>query len=309
MKISIVATLYNSAGTLEEFCARALAAAGKIAEEVELVLVDDGSSDNSLDIARDLIAKDSRVVAIELSRNFGHHKAMMTGLEHTKGDLVFLIDSDLEENPELVVDFYEALKERSADVIYGFQGRRKGSLIERLGGDIAYRFFNLLVPYPVPRNHITVRLMRRAYVDALLLHRERETAIGGLWVITGFKQFGLQVNKGSRDSSSYSALRRWRLLIESVASFSEIPLVAIFYLGIAISTLSTVVGIWLISRKLLFDIQVAGWVSVMLSVWFLGGLLVFCIGIIGIYLSKIFIETKNRPYTIIREIYRNDDKK
>ena len=305
MKLSIVATLYNSAGTVEEFCARALAAAEEITDEVELVLVDDGSPDNSLEIACRLAEREQRIVVVELSRNFGHHKAMMTGLNHAKGDLVFLIDSDLEEDPALLGQFHDELVKRAADVIYGYQERRKGNWAERVTGDIAYRCFNLLIPYAIPRNHITVRLMRRDYVDALLLHRERETAIGGLWVITGFRQFGLPVDKGARSNSSYTHLRRWKLLIDSITSFSEVPLVAIFYLGIGISIFSALIALWLVGRKLFLDINVEGWISVMVSVWFLGGLLIFCVGVIGLYLSKVFIETKNRPYTVVRKIHRS----
>jgi putative glycosyltransferase len=309
MKLSIVATLYNSTATVEPFCRRSLAAAEMIADDIEIILVDDGSPDNSLEIACKLADKDSRIVVVELSRNFGHHKAIMTGLDHATGDLIFLIDSDLEEDPALLDRFHKDLVEKQVDVVYGYQERRKGGWLERFSGDVAYGFFNLLIPHSIPRNHITVRLMRRPYVDALLQHRERETAIGGLWVITGFKQIGLPVEKQSRKGTSYKYWQRWRALIQSVASFSEVPLVAIFYLGVAISTLSVIVGLWLLSRKFFYNLVVAGWVSVMLSVWLLGGIMIFCIGIIGIYLSKVFIETKNRPYTIVRKVHRYDGKR
>src|SRR5262249_29247064 len=148
--------------------------------------------------------------------------------------LCFLIDSDLEEDPAILRDFFDKLEEQQVDVVYGFQTGRKGPLGERMMGEIAYRLFNLLLPYPIPRNHITVRLMRRGYVESLLLHREQQTVIGGLWVITGFKQLGIPVNKLTRGETSYSFGRRWLLLIDSITSFSELPLVAIFYLGIAI---------------------------------------------------------------------------
>jgi len=124
-----------------------------------------------------------------------------------------------------------------------------------------------------------------------------------LWVITGFRQIGIPVDKKGRKGTTYSYWHRWLKLIDSVASFSETPLVAIFYLGIAISGLSVLVAIALLIHKLVFRGAIEGWVSVMLSVWFLGGLLIFCVGVIGIYISKIFIETKNRPYTIVRRIH------
>ena len=303
MKLSIVTTLYKSAPYIEEFHRRAAAAARGITDDYEFVMVDDGSPDDSLAVACAIAQADSRVRVVELSRNFGHHKALMTGLGHARGDLCFLIDSDLEEDPELLSTFFEKLEASGADVVYGYQEDRKGSIGERLTGYIAYWLFKLLIAFPVPRNHITIRLMRRDYVESLLMHRERQAVIGGLWLITGFKQIGIAVDKVSRGPSTYSVLHRWRMLIESVTSFSERPLVAIFYLGIIISVLSVVVGLTLLVRKVFFGQVLAGWTSVMISVWLLGGLLILCVGVVGIYISKIFIETKNRPYTIVRRLH------
>jgi putative glycosyltransferase len=306
MKLSIVTTLYKSAPHVEEFHRRASSAARGITEDYEIVMVDDGSPDDSLAIACALAKADSRLRVVELSRNFGHHKALMTGLDHARGDLCFLIDSDLEENPELLSTFVEALEASGADVVYGYQEDRKGALGERLTGYIAYWLFKLLIGFPVPRNHVTVRLMRRDYVESLLMHRERQAVIGGLWIITGFKQLGVAVDKLSKGKTTYTIWRRWQMLVDSVASFSELPLVGIFYLGVVISMLSGVIGLALLLGKLFRGQILAGWTSVMISVWLLGGLLILCIGVVGIYISKIFIETKNRPYSIVRRIHRQD---
>ena len=303
MKLSIVTTLYRSASYIEEFHKRASAAAERITDQYEIVMVDDGSPDRSLEIACTLASCDPHVRIVELSRNFGHHKALMTGLTYARGDLCFLIDSDLEEDPAILGEFFDKLQSSNADVVYGYQNERKGRWAERITGDIGYLMLKWFIPHPIPRNHITVRLMKREYVDSLLLHREQQTVIGGLWVITGYRQVGIAVNKLLRGETTYSFWRRWLMLIEGVTSFSETPLVAIFYLGIAISSFSVLVASSLIVHKIIFRGAVEGWVSVMLSVWFLGGLLIFCVGIVGIYVSKIFIETKNRPYTIVRKIH------
>lgn len=302
VELSIVTTLYRSAETVEEFCRRSIEAAEKVAPDFEIIMVDDGSPDDSLEIARRLANRDSRIRVVELSRNFGHHKAMMTGLEYARGKLVFLIDSDLEEPPELLPMFHETLEAKDVDVVYGYQSARKGGLFERISGGISYWLLNLLIPYPIPRNHVTVRLMTRDYVRSLLLHREQQTIIGGLWVITGYRQFGIPVEKLSLSPTTYSIWRRWLVLIDGITSFSETPLVAIFYLGLAISTLSASVGVLLILRRFSGAV-LPGWASVMISVWFLGGLIIFSVGTIGIYISKIFIETKNRPYTIVRTVH------
>jgi putative glycosyltransferase len=306
MKLSIVTTLYKSAPYVGEFHRRASAAARGITDDYEIVMVDDGSPDDSLAIACAIAKADGRIRVVELSRNFGHHKALMTGLDHAQGELCFLIDSDLEEDPELLSTFLDKLEASGADVVYGYQEERKGGLGERLTGTIAYWLFKLLIGFQVPRNHITVRLMRRDYVDALLMHRERQAVIGGLWIITGFRQVGVAVNKLSKGQTTYTLLRRWRMLIDSVTSFSELPLVGIFYLGVVISMLSGAIGLALLLGKLFRGQVLAGWTSVMISVWLLGGLLILCVGVVGIYISKIFIETKNRPYSIVRKIHRQD---
>jgi putative glycosyltransferase len=303
MRLSIVTTLYNSAPYIREFYRRALPAAARITADFEIVMVDDGSPDNSLQIACELAASDPRVRVVELSRNFGHHKAMMTGLEHARGELCFLIDSDLEEDPALLAEFYARLEREDIDVVYGYQGARKGRFGERLTGAVAYGLMNALMRDPIPVNHITMRLMSRDYVDSLLLHREQQTVIGGLWVITGYRQIGIPVNKMSRRQTTYSIWRRWISFIDSITSFSEVPLVAIFYLGFMISALSVVVAVYLLVQKMLLKTVLDGWVSVMLSVWFLGGLLIFCVGMIGVYLSKVFLEVKHRPYTIVRRVH------
>ncbi|HXT16727.1 MAG TPA: glycosyltransferase family 2 protein [Gemmatimonadaceae bacterium] len=301
--LSIVTTVYNSADTLESFYERMSKSAASITADFEIVIVDDGSPDDSLAMARGLAARDPRVVVVELSRNFGHHKALMTGLDFARGEICLFIDSDLEEPPELLPTFWTMLHQTDADVIYGYQVLRGGNVVRRLTGGIAFWLFKALIPYDVPRNLITLRLMRRSYVDSLLLHRERQTVIGGLWVITGYKQLGVPVEKEMRRRTTYGLRRRWSLLIDSITSFSEVPLIGIFYLGMIISLLAAAMGIWLLIRKAVSGVGVEGWVSVMLSVWFLGGLSIFCLGIIGIYLSKIFIETKQRPYTLVRAVY------
>lgn len=303
MKLSVVATLYKSEGTVEEFIARASAAAREIAEDYEIVLVDDGSPDRALALAIARARADPHLKVVELSRNFGHHKAMMTGLRHAGGDYCFLIDSDLEEDPALLGRFWKILHDEDQDVVYGVQARRSGRALDRFAAGLAYRIFDWLLSARIPANHLTVRLMRRTYLDGLLAHGETQLVIGGLWVITGFRQKGVPVEKGAKGRTTYSLWRRWLVFLDTIANFSAKPLVMIFYLGLVISFVAALVGMWLLLRWAFAGGTVPGWASVMLSVWFLGGLAIFCIGIIGMYLSKVFIETKNRPLTIVRAVH------
>ena len=278
----------------------------RLTPDYEIVLVNDGSPDDSLAVALKLLEHDDRVRIIDLARNFGHHKAMMTGLAEARGDLVFLIDSDLEEAPELLIEFSEAMQDGQADVVYGVQDARRGGFVERSSGWLFFKLFNLLSDQPIPDNLVTVRLMTRRYVSALVSHRERKMMIAGLWALTGFNQIARTIAKGAKGHTSYSFRRKVSLLVDSITSFSDRPLVLIFYLGLAIGGTSSLAAVYLVVRRLFFGVALPGWPSLIVSIWMLGGLMLICLGIIGIYLSKVFIETKQRPYTIVRQIYERD---
>lgn len=303
-KLSIVTTLYKSSSSVNEFYERITEEASKITDEYEIIFVDDGSPDDSLEKCISLHQQDRKVKVIELSRNFGHHKAIMTGLSHAKGDFVFLIDSDLEEEPELLEKFWEELhKEKGLDVVYGVQESRKGGWFEKLSGEIFYKIFNKISHIDVPRNLTTCRLTTKKYNASLIKFKEQELFLGGLFTITGFKQKSYSIKKLSHSPTTYNLKLKFSMLINSLTSFSNFPLKFIFYLGGLISIISFLFITYIFARKFLFDIQLEGWTSLIISIWFLGGLILLSIGTIGIYLSKVFIETKKRPYTIVRKFY------
>jgi len=303
MRLSIVATLYRSAPYIDEFCRRAAAAARHIAPDYEIILFNDGSPDASLDVALAVLEQEPRLRIVDLARNFGHHKAMMTGLEHANGDLVFLIDSDLEEPPEALVAFAAEMERTQADVVYGVQPRRRGNVFERASGALYYALFNAVTSQRIPPNVITARLMTRRYVRALLSYRERELNIGALWAHAGFQQVPVVVEKSHKGSTTYDLRRKISHFVNSVTSFSATPLVFIFYLGVSISLFSGVFGTYLVIRRLFFGVLLQGWPSLIVSVWFLGGLTLLSVGVIGVYLAKVFSEVKQRPYTIVRAVY------
>lgn len=304
MKLSIVATLYQSAAHIIEFYQRASDCAQKlVGDDYEIILVNDGSPDNSLELAVSLTKTDQNLIVVDLSRNFGHHKAMMTGLAQAKGDFIFLIDSDLEEKPEWLPAFYKKMAEEECDVVYGVQEKRRGGLFERWSGQLFYCIFKLAAGITLSKNLVTARLMTRRYVDPLLLHKEREVFMAGLLHITGFKQISYNVQKQSLSKTTYTFQKKFSLLVNAITSFSNRPLIAIFNIGAFISFASILYIIYLISHWLLVSESISGWTSVMASIWLLGGMIISFIGVIGIYLSKIFSETKQRPYTIIKQIY------
>lgn len=304
MKLSIVATLYQSAPYIDEFHQRASTVAHQqVEDDYEIVLVNDGSPDDSLERAIALSESDRHVVVVDLSRNFGHHKAMMAGLVHARGERVFLLDSDLEEEPEWLSGFAEQMHASQCDVVYGVQAQRKGGWFERWSGAWYYRVFRWLTGIDFPANVVTARLMTRRFVDALLLHEEREMFLGGLFHLTGFAQQSRTVKKHSTSETTYTMKRKLVLLINSVTSISNRPLVGIFYLGTFIFMLAAFYVVYLVLVWVFMDRPPGGWTSVMASIWLLGGLMISLIGIVGIYLSKIFLETKRRPNSIVRRVY------
>jgi putative glycosyltransferase len=303
VRISIVTSMFRSSPYLEEFYSRAVRAISTVSSSYEFIFVNDGSPDDSLAVALRIRQRDSRVRVIDLSRNFGHHRALMTGLAHARGELVFLLDCDLEEEPEWFLSFHDTLRHTGADVVYGVQATRKGGYVERMGGKLFYAVLNRMMAEPLPKNVTTARLMTRRYVQALVQHLDKEIFLAGLLALTGFDQRPLQVVKGSRGHTSYSLRARISLLVNAVTSLSNRPLIYIFYLGAAVICVSSLAAFVLVIQALRADVGVPGYASLIVSIWFLGGLTIFCVGILGVYLAKIFTETKDRPYTIVRAEY------
>lgn len=304
MRLSIVTTLYQSGPHVREFYARASEAAARLGGDYEIVFVNDGSPDDAFRQVLDLQAADPRVVGVDLSRNFGHYKAIMTGLRYCRGERVFLIDCDLEEAPELLAEFGATMDARGCDVVYGVQSGRKGGWFERFSGALFWRLFNWLSPVRVPENLTTARLMTRRYVRNLVRFRDQEVFLAGLWQIAGFEQVPVRVAKGSRGTSTYTLRRKIAVLVNSITSFSNVPLVMIFYVGLAISAGAFGYILFLVFRWSAQAQPVLGWTSVIASIWLIGGLMISFLGVIGIYLAKVFMESKRRPYTVVRKVWR-----
>ncbi len=308
IELSIVATLYRSALYIKEFCDRAAAVSSSlVGENYEIILVNDGSPDDSLKIAAELSKTNPHILVIDLSRNFGHHKAMMTGLAYSVGERVFLLDIDLEEEPEWLLSFVRQMENEQCDVVYGQQATRKGGVFERWSGELYYSLFNMVTKLNVAKNQVTARLMTRRYVDSLLRHQEREIMILGLWHITGFYQRPQLVVKRNTSETTYTLRHKMAILVNSITSFSAAPLIYIFYIGLAIFLLAGTYTSYLVLNWLLFSKPLEGWTSLMASIWLLGGAIIFFLGVIGIYLSKIYMETKERPYTIVRKFYGREN--
>lgn len=308
MDLSIVTTLYRSELYINDFYERVSRSAKKITDDYEIIFVNDGSPDTSLEKALAIFNSDKKVKIVDFSCNQGHHKALMTGLKKARGGMVFMIDSDLEEKPELLELFYEYYRNNHADVVLGIQQHRKGGLFERWSGKVFYSVFNWFSDVKIPDNQLTVRLMSRRYVNALTKFKDKNVFLAGLMQLAGFTQLPVAIKKEDKKSSSYTLRKKIDLLINAITSFSEKPLVLIFQSGVVITLFSLLTGLFFLIKKLFWGIEIPGWTSLALLIFFFSGIIVFFQGIIGIYLAKIYIETKKRPYTTIREYYENIDK-
>jgi len=304
MKLSIVTTLYRSVATIDEFYRRSIRAAEALGYEVELIMVNDGSPDESLERALRLQRDDPRLVVVDLSRNFGHHRAQMVGLSYARGERVFLLDSDLEEEPEDLSRLHERLVGGDCDVVYGVQERRRGNILQRLPGELFFFFVKLLSDHPVSRNAVCSRLMSRDYVRALVRHRDREFMMIHLMQLTGFRQVSIPVHKLSRPTSTYSPLMRIDMAVKFLTTTSTRLLRLILYAGLLILAFSAAGIIYILSRYLTSGIGVTGFTSIIVSIWFFGGLITAILGVLGIYIANILSEVKRRPYAVVRCVHR-----
>jgi len=304
--ISIVCTMYRSRPYLQAFIDECLAVLATVAADSwEIVLVNDGSPDDSLAYAMQRRAADPRVVVVDLSRNFGHHPAMQAGLCHARGDLVFLIDCDLEVRPEVLTGFLARQRSSSADLVFGYQEHRKGEWFEQWSGSLFWRALNALSDVRVPENMVTERLMTRRFVDALLRLGDHNLFLGGMMSWTGFVQIGLPVAKSQREGrSTYTLARRLQLMVTAVSSFSSKPLTWLFNAGVFITAASFAYVIYLLFRKLMFDDALIGFTSLMGLMSLSLGIITTALGVVGIYLGKVFNQVQGRPNYIVRDLHR-----
>ncbi|MEI8274331.1 MAG: glycosyltransferase family 2 protein [Paludibacter sp.] len=305
--LSIVTTLYRSERFLDSFVAQCETAMAEIScDNYEIVFVNDGSPDNSLAKVLQLKESNKHILAVDLSRNFGHHYAIMAGLNCVSGDLVFLIDCDLEVPPTYIPTFYRKFIEESCDVVYGIQETRKGSFIERTIGGLFYSFFNSLTDTRIPENLLTERLMSRRYVNELIKLGDKNIFMAGMMQWIGFKQIPITIKKGQREGkSTYTLGKRIALSMEAVTSFSSYPLVVLFKFGFFISAISVFTGLYFLIYKLINpEIVLSGFTFLIVALLFSVGVIISSLGILGIYIDKLFNQTKNRPTFIVKDIYK-----
>ena len=304
--LSVVTSVYRTAQFLESFASGVDAAARACGmTDYEMIFVVDGSPDDAIAVLRDLKSRYKSIRAIELSRNFGHHPALWCGLEQARGDLIFLADSDLETPPEILIELYAALSDGDIDVAFAYQRERSGTWLRRWSSRIFWRWFSALAEVRVHPGVLTERLMRRRYVDAILQMKESTLFLAGMMEWIGFRQMPVAAIRTPRKGPpSYSWLRRAALALDAVTSFSTVPMKILFLAGALLAAAAMLGGLFLVVLKLTDPgLIVQGFTALAVLLLFSLGSILAAIGLVGLYLGKVFLQTKSRPlYVIRREI-------
>ena len=303
--ISAVVPFLNEAATLPILFAELEQQLGALGLPWELVLVDDGSRDGSLEVVRAQLQQRPQLKAtvLSLSRNFGKEAALTAGLQTSRGDVVVPLDADLQDPPELIGAMLEQWRQ-GFDVVYAVRRRRAGeSRTKRFTAFGFYRLMGRLSSTAIPADTGDFRLMDRCVVEALLQLPERSRFMKGLFAWVGFRQSAISYDRDARQGgkSNWNYWKLWNFALDGITSFSRVPLQVLSGSGVAIAFLALLYGSWMVLRTLVFGIDLPGYASLMTAVLFLGGVQLIGLGLLGEYLGRVFEEVKARPLYLVRE--------
>ena len=303
--ISLVVPCYNEEESIKLFYEEIKKIEKKMNYvDFEYIFVNDGSRDKTLEEARKLAKKDKHVKYVSFSRNFGKEAAMLAGLESSKGDYVAIMDADLQDPPELLEDMYKIVTEEEYDVAATRRVTRKGEpVIRSFFARKFYKIINKLADIEMVDGARDYRLMKRIVVDAILSMKEYNRYSKGLFSFVGFKTKWLEFENVERRAgeSKWSFFGLFRYALEGIVAFSTKPLVASAFIGLLFFVISIIMIIFIIVRTVMYNDSAAGWPSLVCIIFFVSGVQLFSLGIIGMYLSKTYLETKNRPIYFISE--------
>jgi len=296
-QLAVVVPAYNESEGLREFQRRLGLVFDALDLDCSVLYVDDGSRDDTWDVMESLRTADPRVATLKLSRNFGKELALTAGLDHVDADAVVVIGADLQDQPELIPEFVARWRE-GYDVVYGTRSNRAGeTALKKLTSAAFYRVMEKMSDVPVPRDTGDFRLMSRRVVDALKLLRERQRFMKGLFTWVGFRQTAIVYDRDPRfaGDSKWNYWKLWNFALEGITSFSSFPLRLATYVGFFAALAAFVFGLIVFVKALAFGDPVRGYPSLMVVVLFLGGAQLMALGMIGEYLGRTYVESKQRP--------------
>ncbi|HLS84411.1 MAG TPA: glycosyltransferase family 2 protein [Arenimonas sp.] len=304
LSLTVVIAAHNEEAALPLLHPRLMQVLDGLGLEVRVIYVDDGSRDSTWALLRGFAAEDPRIGLLRLARNFGKEVALTAGLDQVETDAALVLDADGQDPPELIPEFVARWRE-GWDVVYGTRISREGeSWLKRFTAAGFYRVMARLSDTAVPRDTGDFRLISRPVLDALRQMRERQRFMKGLFAWVGYRQLAVPYRRAPRlaGGSKYSYWRLWNLALEGITSFSTVPLRLATYIGVATALLAFVWGLFIVIRTLAWGDEVQGWPTMMTVILFLGGLQLVALGIIGEYLGRIYLETKQRPLYLVAEL-------
>lgn len=303
--VSIVITFFNEEMMIDAFFRALGPVIAELPCAVECICVNDGSQDRTLDLLRQRQAHMANLTIVDLARNFGKEAAMTAGLAQAKGDAAVVIDADLQDPPHLIADFIAKWRE-GYDIVYGIRASRSSdSFAKRTSARAFYALFNCVSKVPIPDGAGDFRLMDRRVVDILLALPERNRFMKGLFSWVGFRQTGVAFARAPREAGTtkWNYLRLANFALDGLTSFSIVPLRLASLAGLLVSFVAFLYASYLVTRTLIFGIDVPGYASIMVVMMFLGGAQLLFLGIIGEYLGRLYVETKRRPLYLVSDVY------
>ena len=303
--LSIVAPCYNEEDVIDIFLEKIIPILEQLKKSYEIVFVNDGSRDNTLEILRAKAKEHESVRVISLSRNFGKEAALSAGLDMAKGEVVVPIDVDLQDPPELILDFVKKYEE-GYDVVVGKRvDRTTDTHAKRISAELFYKLHNKISDIEIPHNVGDYRLMSRKVVEELKKLPETQRFMKGIFAWLGFKTAVIEYKREERAAgeTSFSGWKLWNFALEGITSFSTAPLRIWLYIGMVLAFISFLYGSWIVLKTLMFGVDSPGYASMITVILFLGGIQLMGIGILGEYIGRIYLESKNRPVYIIEDEY------
>lgn len=303
-KISIIVPAFNEEAVLPEFQKRIKGVAKELPYELDVIYINDGSTDNTLEVLKDFCQEDPSVKVLDLSRNYGKEIALTAGLDYSAADAAIPIDADLQDPPEVIPRLIEKWEE-GFNVVYARRTSREGeSWLKKATAKSFYRFMQRLGRVSIPENVGDFRLIDRKALNALKELREHHRFMKGLFTLIGFKQIAIDYNRDPRfaGETKWNYWKLWNFSLEGITSFSIAPLKLSSYLGLMTAFAAFSYGIFVFGKALVLGDDVPGYPSLMIVIAFLGGIQLVVLGIIGEYLGRVFNETKNRPLYFIQDV-------
>lgn len=304
IQLSVVLPVYNEENNIVKLC-------NEITDVLEcmnlapyeIIFVNDGSIDNSLNLIKELSKSNRRIKYLDFSRNFGHQIAITAGIEFSKGNKVVIMDSDFQDPPSLIPELFNKMEE-GYDVVYAKRASRKGeSVFKKITAKIFYRLLSLITRSTIPVDTGDFRIINRKVAEVLKSMPEQQKFLRGQIAWIGFRQTSVTFSRDKRveGKSGYSLKKMWRFALDGITSFSDFPLKFATYLGFIFSIVSFILILWALYQRFIAQEYIQGWTSLILSVLFIGGIQLISLGIIGEYISRIGNNVRNRPLYIVNE--------